>query len=218
MNNQVIFSRYIQIADVLGQMFHNVLEVVIHDFRDLDRAIIHIVNGHISGRSVGGPVSELNMRRLLEQEKFPDELINYTSRNERGQLLKSSSLAIRDHQGKIIGAFCLHFDTSQFDQCQKFLQFFINSRVDSLVGVNDFGSSQPYDEEIKTEIEKCVLNKRLTPSQITYKDKQSIVENLYRKGCFRKRGAISIVANSLQLTRQCIYNYLALAKKNLERK
>ena len=99
MNNETIFERYILLADVLGQMFQNVLEVVVHDFKDLDHAIIHIVNGHISGRSLGGPVSEINLRRLLEQDQFPDKLVNFSSRNSRGQQLKSSSLAIRDDQG-----------------------------------------------------------------------------------------------------------------------
>ena len=50
MNNELIFARYIQLADVLGQMFRDVLEVVIHCFKDLDHAIIYIVNNHISGR------------------------------------------------------------------------------------------------------------------------------------------------------------------------
>lgn len=222
MKNQKIFARYFQIADILGQMFHNVLEVVVHDFQDLDHAIIHIVNGHISGRSLGGPVSELNMRRLLEEGNFPDELVNYTSRNSRGQQLKSSSLAIRDDKRKIIGAFCLHFDVSQFEQFQKFLDFFVNAKVDALIGVNDFGASQPYDEEIKQEIDAFLIQQGLFASQLTYKNKQDIVHHLFKIGSFKKKGAISVIAKCLQLTRQCVYNYLELAKKrqtlNLKRK
>lgn len=213
MQNRKIFQRYIDIADVLGQMFPNVLEVVIHDFKDLDHAIIHIVNGHISGRDVGGPASELNIRRLMEEENFPDALVNYTSRNSRGQQLKSSSLAIRDEKKKIIGAFCLHFDTSQFEQFQKFLTFFINSSVHSLVGLNDFGASLPNDEEIKDEIETYLHKNGLSTAQLTYKEKQTIVEYLYKRGIFKKKGAILIVANALQLTRQSVYNYLNVAKR-----
>lgn len=213
-DNRAIFDRYIQVANVLGQMFQNVLEIVVHDFKDLDKAIIHIVNGHISGRSVGGPASELNMRRLFEQDQFPDELVNYTSRSHRGQSLKSSSVAIRDHDGKIIGAFCLHFDISQFEQFQKFLELFVNSKIHSLIGINDFGANQPHDEEIKNEIDAWALKQGLYTNQLSYKDKQSIVDHLYHRGYFKKRGAISIVASVLQLTRQCIYNYLELAKRH----
>lgn len=214
--NQPIFDRYIQIANVLGQMFQNVLEVVVHDFKDLDNAIIHIVNGHISGRSVGGPASELNMRRLLEQDQFPDELVNYTSRNPRGQSLKSSSVAIRDADGKIIGAFCLHFDTSQFEQFQKFLELMISSSIDANIGINDFGANQPHDNEIQHEIDTWLIKQGLSNAQLSYKDKQSIVEHLYRGGYFKRRGAISLVANALQLARQSIYNYLELAQQKNE--
>ena len=212
MDNQAIFKRYMQIADVLGQMFPNILEIAIHDFKDLDRSLLHIVNGHISGRVVGGPVSEINMRRLIEHDDFPDALINYTSRNFRGQSLKSSSLVIRDDQGQVVGAFCLHFDVSQFEQFHKFLEYFLHTTPDAFVGINDFGQSQPYSEEIQEEIKNCLLQKGLFSSQLTYKDKQAIVEHLFFRGCFKKKGAITCIAHALQLTRQSIYNYLELAK------
>lgn len=216
MGNESIFARYIQLADVLGQMFQNTLEVVIHDFKDLDHAIIHIVNGHVSGRCIGGPVSEINLRRLLEQDQFPDKLINFSSRNSRGQPLKSSSLAIRDDHGQLIGAFCLHFDLSHFEQFQKFMEFFVNTNVDRFVGFNDFGAGQLHDREINGEIEAWLLKQGLRTAQLTYNNKQSIVAYLFQRGCFKRKGAISIVANTLQLTRQCIYNYIELAKNGSE--
>lgn len=211
MASQNIFERYIQMAEILGQMFQNILEVVVHDFKDIDHSIIHIVNGHISGRAIGGSVNELNMRRLIEEDKFPDSLVNYTSRNKRGQQLKSSSLAIRDMQGKLIGAFCLHFDLSHFEQFHKFLEFFVNSKNHTIIGPNE---NRSYDEEIKVEIESWLLKNGMHASQLAYKDKQAIVSYLYRRGCFNKKGAISTVAHSLQLTRQSIYNYLELAKSS----
>lgn len=211
--HQKIFARYIQIADLLGQMFPNVLEVVVHDFSDLDHAIIHIANGHISNRKVGGPASELNMRRLLEQENFPDALVNYTSRGSRSQNLKSSSLGIRDDKGNLIGAFCLHFDTSPFEHFQKFLDVLVSSKVESTIGINDFGASLPCCDEIQQDIQSFLRSKGLITSQLSYKDKQAIVEHLHKQGIFKRKGAISIVSNALQVTRQCVYNYLNLAKK-----
>ena len=111
-----------------------------------------------------------------------------------------------------MGAFCLHFDLSHFEQFQKFLEFFVNAHVDSFVGINDFGASQPHDQEIKGEIETWLLKKGLHTAQLTYTDKQSIVGYLYQKGCFKRKGAIPLVANALQLTRQCIYNYIELVR------
>lgn len=217
MSYHPIFERYIQLANVLGQMFRNVLEVVVHDFNDLDQAIIYIVNGHISGREAGGPVSEINLRRLLEQDQFPDMLVNFKSTNNRGQQLKSSSLAIRDEKGRLIGAFCMHFDLSQFEQFQKFLEFFLDAKASSLIGINDFGMNQPTDEDIKKEIDGWLLKNGLYAAQLTYKDKQTLVDHLYCQGFFKRKGAIPIIANALQLTRQSVYNYLQLAKEKLNK-
>lgn len=213
MSSNKIFERYIQIADVLGKVFPNVLEVVVHDFKDLDHSVIYIVNGQISNRKVGDAASELGIRRLLEQEDIPDVLVNYINQNSRGQKFKSASIAIRDDNGKMIGAFCFNFDLSQFEQFQRFLEFFMSCENNTLVGPNDINDKNLTNEE---EIQNYLLQNGLSSVQLTYKDKQEIVHHLHEQGFFKKRGAISSIANSLQLTRQCIYNYLELAKNKGE--
>lgn len=209
-----IFERYIQIADVLEKIFPNVLEVVVHDFKDLDHSIIHIVNGQISNRKIGDAASELGIRRLLEQENIPDTLVNYINQNDRGQKFKSASIAIRDDNKKMIGAFCFNFDLSQFEQFQKFLEFFMSCENNTLVGLSDINDRhQSNEEEIQEEVKRYIFKNSLSSLQLSYKDKQDIVCHLNRQGFLKKRGAISSIASSLQLTRQCIYNYLDLAKR-----
>jgi predicted transcriptional regulator YheO len=212
MSKKTIFARFIQMADMLGQMFANTLEVVIHDFNDLDHSIIHIVNGHISGRTIGDGASELGIRRMLSQEAIPDLLVNYANISPRGQKLKSASLAIRDDRGQMIGAFCLNFDLSQFERIHNFLTFFMQSETHELVGSQELTISGTNKEELCKEIENYLLRQGLYGQPLTYKDKQTVVEHLLRQGAFAKRGAISHIAEALQLTRQCIYNYLELAK------
>lgn len=213
MSNQKIFERYIQIAEVLGKLFPNMLEVVVHDFKDLDHSVIHIVNGHISGRKVGDAASELGIRRLLEKEAIPDVLVNYINRNARGQKFKSASIAIRDDKGKMIGAFCFNVDLSHFEQFQSFLDHFTRCETNMIVGANDINDKQiSHVDELQHEINQCLLQTGLSSVQLTYKDKQSIVSRLNQQGFFNKRGAISAIATSLQLTRQSIYNYLELGK------
>lgn len=212
MNRSKIFKRYIQIAEVLGKIFPNVLEVVVHDFKDLDHSVIFIVNGHISNRKIGDAASELGIRRLLEQD-IPDVLVNYINQNSRGQKFKSASIAIRDDDGKMIGAFCFNFDFSHFEQFQKFLEIFISCENNSLVGLNDINNKYlTHEEGIQDEIKNYLFANGLSAVQLTYKDKQEIVTYLHQRGIFNKRGAILTIANSLQVTRQCIYNYLELVK------
>ncbi len=198
-------DRYIQLANLLGDMFPRVLEVVVHDFSDLDHSIVHIVNSHISGRKVGDGASELGIRRLLKKESIPDVLVNYTNQNSLGKQLKSASLAIRDDEGIMIGAFCLNFDNSHFEQFKTFLDGFINYEINSFVGTDDI-KTKTREGEVEKEIRAYQLKHNLT--NITYKNKQDIVSHLLNSGFFDKRGSISSAAEVLQLSRQCIYNYL----------
>ncbi|MBS0654292.1 MAG: PAS domain-containing protein [Verrucomicrobia bacterium] len=216
MKSRKIFERYIQIADVLGKMFPHVLEIALHDFSDLDHSIVHIVNGHISQRKIGDAASELGIRRLLSEEDIPDVLVNYINQNSRGQKCKSASMAIRDDSGKMIGAFCLNFDLSQFEQFHRFLEFFMAGEMNPLVGAHDITDKHvTNEEEIQQEIKNYLLQNGLSAIQLTYKDKQDIVKYLHQKGFFKKRSAITAISASLQLTRQCIYNYLKRGNKNV---
>lgn len=203
-----IFDRYIQIAEVLGQMFPNILEAVVHDFKDLDHSIIYIINGHISGREVGHGASELGLRRLLGQEDIPDVLINYININQNGNKLKSASIAIRDGKKKIIGAFCVNVDISYFEHFHHFLTTLMHSTPLPLVGQGELTPIDTIEEEIKKLIQDYLVKWSLVFSQLDYNDKQEIVIYLNQKKCFRQRGAVMAVANALKLTRQSIYNYL----------
>ncbi|EIS78008.1 sensory box protein, partial [Yersinia pestis PY-66] len=37
----------------MGQFFGEYCEIVLHSFEDLHRSVIHIVNGHVTGRELG---------------------------------------------------------------------------------------------------------------------------------------------------------------------
>lgn len=214
MSKARIFERYTQMADMLGKMFPNVLEVIVHDFSDLDHSIIFIANGHISGRQVGEGATELGLRRLLNSEKIPDMLVNYKNRNVRGHRLKSASLSIRDDKGDLIGAFCLNFDLSVFDHFRHFLEEFTRCEEQIWVGEEELAPDTSLEEDIELHIRAYLNQHHLQFSQLTYADKQNIVAYLEQKRCFRQKGAMTTVARALQLTRQSVYNYLKQCTKD----
>ena len=82
------------------------------------------------------------------------------------------------------------------------------------MGINDFGANQPQDTDIKEEMDAWLLTQGLRAAQLTYHDKQRIVKYLLQEGRFETKGAISSTANLLQVTHQCIYNYIDFAKQN----
>ena len=52
------------VVDAIARTFGPRCEVVLHDLRDLDRSIIKIENGHVTGRSVGGAITDKGLRDL----------------------------------------------------------------------------------------------------------------------------------------------------------
>lgn len=210
--SKVIFQRYIQIAEVLGQMFPNILEVVVHDFSNLDQSVIFIVNGQVSNRTIGSNASELGLRRLLGNENIPDILVNYTNITERGNRLKSSSLAIRNDKGKMIGAFCLNFDTAGLEYIHTLVNSLIKFEISPVVGETELAPKASVMEELQQIIQDYLIQKNRVFSTLSSHDKQNLVDHLRQKGIFKQRGAVNAVANTLKLTRQSIYNYLKKGK------
>lgn len=69
-----ILEQVKQIAEGLGQTFAPFCEVVVHDLRDPDQAILAIHN-NLSGRNIGDPATELGLARIADED-YPQVLAN----------------------------------------------------------------------------------------------------------------------------------------------
>lgn len=205
-----ILAHYVNVAQVLGEMFAPVLETVVHDLRQPERSIIAIYNGQLTGREVGGAATNLG-RRLLEGD-FPDVLVGYENESPNGQKLKSSSLAIRDQDGELIGVLGLNLDVSYFEQFHVFIEQFISSQQSEHVTAPERFNTTPEGmstpkEDIRRAIDRYITSHGWNARTLSYRDKRQIVEHLYQSGHFKNRGAVTIIAQELGLTRPSVYNY-----------
>jgi len=201
-----ILDHYVTVAETLGTMLAPILEVAVHDLRKPDASIIAIYNGHLTGRDVGDGATDLGLRRL-RGEDVPDAIVGYANESPDGTKMKSSSLAIRDDEGELIGALCLNLDISYFEQYGKFVQRLISTHESAHIDDGeDFGATSPA-EDIRDAIDQICLSKGWMGRSLSNDQKRTIVEVLYRQGHFKKRGAVTIMADQLGLTRPSIYNY-----------
>jgi len=201
-----ILDHYVTVAEAVGKMMGPVMEVAVHDLRQPDSSIIAIYNGHLTGRDVGDGATDLGLRRLRGKE-VPDKMIGYANQTPDGTKMKSSSLAIRDDEGALVGALCLNLDISYFEQYGKFIERLISTHEsEHLDDGEDFGATTPR-EDIKDAIDQVRISKGWMGQSLSNDQKRTIVEHLYRQGHFKKRGAVTIMAEQLGLTRPSIYNY-----------
>lgn len=105
------FEPYLPLMDFFAELLGPRTEVVLHDTSDLSRSIVALTNGHVSGRSVGGPATDLVLKVLQNHEHDDrDYLANYLAESRTGGTFRSSTFFIRDAAGEVVGMLCLNID------------------------------------------------------------------------------------------------------------
>lgn len=101
-----------QLAKGLAKQFGPNCEVVVHDLasNDPDSSIVAIENGHVSGRKVGDGPSHIVLEALRGDSSVLKDHFGYLTRTKDGKILKSSTIFIRDDDGKPVGIFAINYD------------------------------------------------------------------------------------------------------------
>ncbi|KAB8057436.1 helix-turn-helix transcriptional regulator, partial [Janthinobacterium violaceinigrum] len=112
-----------QVADGLARTFAPFCEVVVHDLLAPEHAVLAIHN-NLSGRAVGQPATELGLARILDPG-FAQVVANYPNKFADGRQAKSTSIGIKDGDGKYIAALCLNVDLTLFQGFQTAMNQFV---------------------------------------------------------------------------------------------
>ena len=119
-----------QIAAGVAAQFGSNCEVVIHDVSGNrpDHTIVHIENGHVSGRKVGDGASQVVLDQLARQDEQPKDHLCYLTRTPDGKILKSSSLYIRNSRGGVVAIFSINYDVSGLMMIQNTIGELLSTR------------------------------------------------------------------------------------------
>ncbi len=224
--NSKILQQYCPLVKFLSEILGSHCEVVLHDYADPDHSIIAIENGYLSGRSVGGPVSDMGMRRLKDR-KSQVYIANYMSTAATGRNFRSASYAIRNFDQEVIGSLCVNIDIAYFEKAAEFLSFFTHiapvehdTKQDAMTMLPSY--SKPI-EKLNTSISDAVggaLNAIVTrmdidAAHLTPKEKQHIVKQLNEEGVFILKGAVAEVAKNLSISEPTVYRYLKSTRDSI---
>ena len=101
-----------QLAKGVARQFGPNCEVVVHDLasNDPDSSIVAIENGQISGRKVGDGPSHAVLEALRGGKGTVEDHLCYLTRTRDGKILKSTTIYIRDDDGRPIGMFGINYD------------------------------------------------------------------------------------------------------------
>ncbi len=220
------FTPYIQLVDFLAQCFDENTEIVLHDFKDINHSIIKIHNGHISGRTVGGPMTSFALSKLKDKGKEgPPYYVNYLSMSRNGMPLRCNSFFILDRHGNPRGMLCINIDVTKYRQAAELLQklAFIPSTEpkEKENNVNDsnnnFNSIEALHLSARDVIDEIIYDvtqsREISVERLTANEKVEIVRRLNEEKFFLIKGAVSEVASILNISIPTVYRYLSKINK-----
>lgn len=193
------------IAGVVGDH----CEIVLHDLSagDLDHSVHAIVNGHVSGRSVGGPSTNLGVEVLRDPEA-DHNAFGYRGRTSDGRELISSSVYYRNPEGRIIAAFCINLDLTP-------MQTAANAISALLPGVESSVSAVPHElvgpdvsSVLDDMISEAIAMVGKPAPGMSKTDRIEVLRLLEARGAFHIKRAADKVSARLGVSRVTVYGYL----------
>jgi predicted transcriptional regulator YheO len=197
----VVLRSLVPLANALTQFFGESCEVVIHDFSDLDASIIHIT-GNVTGRKLGGPLTDLGLA-ILRQGQVPDAVLDYPTYTPDGRRLRSSSVFFKDETGSPFGCICVNVDPACLAGSSK-----LRPSADEVEHelVETFADSP--EAVIASMFERLASERGRPASRMSRQERIELVRRLDRAGAFYLRRAPDCVAKMLGVTRATVYAYL----------
>lgn len=190
-------------------------EVVLHNLTtgDLEHSVYAIINGHVSGRSVGGPSTNLGAEVLRDESK-DHNAFGYRSRTSDGRKLISSSVYYRNSQGKIIAALCINRDLSSLHSAM--------AALTNMTPADSGWESQRPQELIAPDvttvlddmISEAVQTVGKPTATMSKADRIEVLRLLDNRGAFHIKRAADKVATRLGVSRVTAYGYLDEVRKS----
>ncbi|HEI9875579.1 TPA: PAS domain-containing protein [Proteus mirabilis] len=201
-----LLRSYIPFLDNLGQFLGDYCEIVLHSFEDLRHSVIHIVNGHVTGRGLGAPVTNIALEKLSKFNRT-DQMWEVYFNTKSVRPFKSSSTLIVNNAGTPIGMICMNFA----------LDMPLNALINSFTDTNNLkheNFSQDVNNLVQNHLEpikKRVYGNKNIPSK--YKNLE-IIKELNESGLFEFSATHKIVSAELGISLATIYKHL----RNLSKK
>lgn len=204
--DRAILDSYKNVANGVAEFWGDFCEVVIHNIENLDHSVMHIINGHLSGRQIGAAISEVTLSFLNRMMAEPNlKHLNYFAKNKRGETFKASISAIVGEKGNIIGLFCLNM--------------YLATPISALVQCMTPGENAKQENISETFVENTTElmlhaleeSKKTVYSNLSISSSnknKEIVSILHQKGIFNLKDSVITIAEHLGISKNTVYMHI----------
>lgn len=205
--DKFVLKSYCSMIEGLGNYLGEGYEVVLHSLEDFEHSVIYINHGEHTGRKKGAPITDKALDFLIKFNENGSTQETYYSFNAKGEPLKSTTIAIKGENNRIIGLLCMNFymNISFYD----FIHTFVSqeNRVEAVeVKTETFASN--VDDMILSTLD-TVRDEIYNDVSISSSNKnKEIIYALYDKGIFQIKDSVSVVAKLLNISKNTVYLHL----------
>jgi predicted transcriptional regulator YheO len=196
------------LVEPLSRTLPDDCEVVLHDLRRLPNSIVAIA-GDMTGRSVGGPATDLLLRKAAAGTIATT--VGYETRLPDGRSLRSTTIVVRDAEGTAVAALCINCDVMIWRAVKAIAESMLPEESST-----EQHTEQPPEERFFRDIDGLAqhvlaeaINACGAPVDLMQKrHKIAVVNDLKDRGFFMLKESVGMAAQALQVTRFTVYNYL----------
>ncbi|MGL4704606.1 MAG: helix-turn-helix transcriptional regulator, partial [Enterococcus faecalis] len=174
-----------------------------------------VINGHFSNRKEGAPITDMALKMLSQVESEHDYAVKpYYNKNQKGVILKSSTIPVIGENDRIIGLICInmHLEMPLIDYLQDLLPSGQqNDMSQELKNSEHF--SDNIDELITTSLTKVKQAVESDPNVSHLNQNKEIVIRLYDQGIFNLKDSVIKIADRLGISKNTIYLHIRNHKK-----
>lgn len=218
-----ILDYYKGLVEFLGHVMGEDTEIVLRDCRKPAHDIVAIANGHVSGRTIGAPITDFTLSILAnEQWKEKNYVVNYTGKAKPDKVLRSSTYFIRE-EGELVGQLCINVDTTPYQRLSQEIEKLGGlhllpekgeDRLICSVPVEDF-SNDGLKDMMERAVRKVIgSTEAVVRERLTQEDRLQIIDELNHNGLFQIKGAVGEAADYLYCSEASVYRYLSKINKN----
>ena len=200
-----------QLAKGVARQFGSNCEVVVHDLcaENPEHSVVVIENGHVTGRRLGDGPSHVVWEALKADPDSLEDRLSYLTRTEDGKILKSSTMYIRNDEGKPIGIFAINYDITMMKMVEDTIQEFTRT---------DAGAHEPQTitHNVNDLLEELIKQSAQLVGKpvalMTKDDKIKAIRYLNESGAFTIMKAGQRVCNFFGISKYTLYSYIDESK------
>lgn len=204
----------------LSEFFGDMCEIVVHDYRmGADATVVDIINGDLSGRSVGDPARSALILGLGQNvNEFKPPAVFYFT-NPKGLICKSCTTFIADENEKIIGAVCINLNMTDLIRGSNAVKKLLDIPQSSAIQGNTEDKNvlvNNVDDVLDYFLSAACREIGKMPKEMTKEEKIQALGYLDRRGILKISKASIALCQEFDISKYTLYNYIDEARNQFQ--